>query len=105
MYIFGFATFFLWLTVYLSGFQLFNLEQVDESSKKIIYENTIFLLFLAIVIQLVYFTKNNIFLYNLNVQTKKEAEEEAEKRTVFLNTMSHEIRTTLNAINGLFLIF
>lgn len=101
MYIFGFATFFLWLTVYLSGFQLFNLEQVDESSKKIIYENTIFLLFLAIVIQLVYFTKNNIFLYNLNVQTKKEAEEEAEKRTVFLNTMSHEIRTPLNAINGL----
>lgn len=101
VYIFGFVTFFLWLTVYLSGFQLFNLEQIDESSKKIIYANTIFLLFLSIVIQLVYFTKNNIFLYNLNVQTKKQAEEEAEKRTVFLNTMSHEIRTPLNAINGL----
>lgn len=101
VYIFGFTTFLLWLTIYISDFQLFNLNQIDESNKKIIYANNIFLLFLAIVIQLLYYTKNNMFLYNLNLKTKKNAEEEAEKRTIFLNTMSHEIRTPLNAINGL----
>lgn len=62
VYIFGFTTFLLWLTICISEFQLFNLSQIDESSKKVLYMSNIFLLFLAITIQLVFFTKNNMFL-------------------------------------------
>ncbi|MEN8704089.1 MAG: response regulator [Polaribacter sp.] len=61
----------------------------------------IILLLIASVIQLVFFTRNNIYHFNKNKKAEQKALEDSKEKTNFLNTMSHEIRTPLNAINGL----
>lgn len=96
------TTCFLWFSLYLTDFKLYtNTHMNPITAGKIVYPVSIGTTILLIVYQLIIFSKLNLF-YSKKIHDKKnDAIVASNAKSQFLSTMSHEVRTPLNAIIGL----
>ncbi len=99
---FVFFALILWIILYATDFNLFNLKKIDvEIASTYFYPLSIIFSILLVSLILQYFSFLNGTHYANAYLRKKQAIEASEAKSKFLSMMSHEVRTPLNAIVGL----
>lgn len=100
--LFTLLPFLLWISLYLTDYNLFALKKLDPIiAKDFIYPIAVLSAISLVIFQLIYFLILNAHYANRIKDKNLKALEASNAKSNFLSTMSHEIRTPLNAVIGL----